>query len=306
MAGAIATPPRVLCADVGGSFVDLAACAADGTILWRHKVPTPTGDWAAFAGVFADALAVVPCTDVRIATAGLVDPDDGSIVSANIPCIHRRRLAHDLSAVLALPVCAINDADAFVLAEAATGVARGHDRVFGIILGTGVGGGLVEHGRIVTGAGGIGGEWGHGAIVHRCPRAPQANPVFACGCGLEGCLDTIGSARGLERLHHFLHGGAATSIAITTAADAGDGRANATVDYWCDLLGGPLAMLLHTLAATIVPVGGGLSNATGLIARLDARVRANQLRPATTAIVVPGAWGDDAGLIGAFVAGNRS
>lgn len=129
-------------------------------------------------------------------------------------------------------------------------------------------------------------------------------PVFACGCGRHGCLDTIGSARGLERLHRFLHGTDATSIAITQGAAAGEARAAATVDYYCDLVGGPLAMLLHAVSATIVPVGGGLAGATHLIAALDARVRANLLTPVTTPIVVPGRLGDEAGLTGAFVAGG--
>ncbi|MGN5375178.1 ROK family protein [Sphingomonas hankookensis] len=246
-----------LCADVGGSFIDIAAFGSDAQIRWRRKTPTPVGDWASFVAVLADAVQAVPTTMLSIATAGLVDPVDGIVTSANIPCIDGRPLARHLRDTLMLPVRVVNDADAFVLAEATLGAAQGHDRVFGIILGTGVGGGLVERGRIVSAAGGIGGEWGHGQAVHASPAGPSANPVFACGCGRRGCLDTIGSARGIERLHAFLHGDAADSIAITRAADAGDARARATVDYYCDLVGGPLAMLLHATSATIVPVGGG-------------------------------------------------
>lgn len=293
-----------LCADVGGSFIDIAAFDDDARIVWRRKTPTPVSDWAAFVAAFADAVQAVPTTIVSIATAGLVDPAGGRVTSANIPCIDGRMLARDLGAALGVAVRVVNDADAFVLAEATLGAAQGHDRVFGIILGTGVGGGLVERGRIVSGAGGIGGEWGHGQVIHASPRAPGAMPVFACGCGRHGCLDTIGSARGLERLHHFLHGVEADSIAITEGSDAGDARAAATVAYFCDLIGGPIAMLLHAVSATIVPVGGGLSNATGLIAALDARVRANLLTPVTTPVVVAGRLGDEAGLVGAFVAGG--
>lgn len=293
-----------LCADVGGSFIDIAAFDGDARIQWRRKTATPVGDWAAFVAAFADAVQAVPCDSVSIATAGLVDPTSGKVTSANIPCIDGRALARDLGAALARPVRVVNDADAFVLAEAAMGVGQGHDRVFGIILGTGVGGGLVERGRIVSGAGGIGGEWGHGQVIHASPVAANAMPVFPCGCGRHGCLDTIGSARGLERLHRFLHGVDADSIAITRGAEAGDAKAYATVAWFCDLIGGPIAMLLHAVSATIVPVGGGLANATGLIAALDARVRANLLTPVATPVVVPGRLGDEAGLIGAFVAGK--
>jgi len=293
-----------LCADVGGSFIDIAAFDDEARIVWRRKMPTPVADWAAFVAVLADAAQATPCETVSIATAGLVDPASGKVTSANIPCIDGRALARDLGAALGRPVRVVNDADAFVLAEAAMGAGRGHERVFGIILGTGVGGGLVEHGRIVSGAGGIGGEWGHGQMIHASPRVPDAMPVFPCGCGRQGCLDTIGSARGLERLHRFLHGIDADSIAITQGADAGDAQAHATVAWFCDLIGGPIAMLLHAVSATIVPVGGGLANATGLIAALDARVRANLLIPVTTPVVVAGRLGDEAGLIGAFVAGK--
>ncbi|KQM57838.1 MULTISPECIES: ROK family protein [unclassified Sphingomonas] len=293
-----------LCADVGGSFIDIAAFDDDARIVWRRKTPTPVTDWAAFVAVFADAVQAVSCDRVGVATAGLVDPLTEIVTSANIPCIDGRRLAHDLGSAIGLPVRVVNDADAFVLAEATLGVGQGHDRVFGIILGTGVGGGLVERGRIVSGTGGIGGEWGHGQVIHASPLARHAMPVFACGCGRRGCLDTIGSARGLERLHHFLHGVDADSIAITQGADAGNVRAAATVGWFCDLIGGPIAMLLHAVSATIVPVGGGLANATGLIAALDARVRANLLIPVTTPVVMAGRLGDEAGLIGAFVAGG--
>ncbi|WP_294323777.1 ROK family protein [uncultured Sphingomonas sp.] len=293
-----------LCADVGGSFIDIAAFDDDARIVWRRKTPTPVDDWAGFVAVFRDAAQATACGRVGVATAGLVDPASGVVASANIPCIDGRRLAHDLRGALALPVLVVNDADAFVLAEATLGAGRGHDRVFGIILGTGVGGGLVERGRIVSGAGGIGGEWGHGQMIHASPVAPDAMPVFACGCGRQGCLDTIGSARGLERLHQFLHGVDVDSIAITRGAEAGEAQAAATVAWFCDLLGGPIAMLLHAVSATIVPVGGGLANATGLIAALDARVRANLLTPVATPVVVPGMLGDEAGLIGAFVAGG--
>lgn len=293
-----------LCADVGGSFIDLAAFDAEARIVWRRKLPTPVADWAAFSRVFAEAVATAPCASVSIATAGLVDPASGVVTSANVPCIDGRALARDLGAALGLPVQVVNDADAFVLAEATLGAGRGHDRVFGIILGTGVGGGLVERGRIVSGAGGIGGEWGHGQAIHASPRAPGAMPVFPCGCGRQGCLDTIGSARGLERLHRFLHGVEADSIAITRGSEGGDVQAAATVAWFCDLLGGSIAMLLHAVSATIVPVGGGLANATALVAALDARVRANLLTPVTTPVVVPGQLGDEAGLVGAFVAGG--
>jgi N-acetylglucosamine kinase len=296
-----------ICADVGGSFVDVAIIGRDGTIVQRQKHATPATDWPGFVRIFAQLQAehaVRTDAPISIATAGLIDPDTGVLTSANIDFIHGRPLARALEQALDRPVTLINDADAFVLAESTLGVARGHRRVFGIILGTGVGGGLIEDGRVVTGAGGVGGEWGHGQVVTRTPHAPGATPVFACGCGRSGCLDTVGGARGLERLHHFLHRTHATSRTITERWAQGDQAATATIDFYCDLVAGPLAMLLNTFPATIVPVGGGLASCAPLVAALDQRVRAGLLRPPAQPMLVPSLLGGDAGLLGAFLSGG--
>jgi N-acetylglucosamine kinase len=167
--------------------------------------------------------------------------------------------------------------------------------VFGLILGTGVGGGLVIDGRLVNGPGGFAGEWGHGPVV----APPLGMSRFPCGCGQTGCLDTVGGARGLERLHLALHRQSSDSRAIVKAWQAGDAAAERTVACWVDLLRGPLAMLVNTVGAAILPVGGGLANSAALIARLDAAVRAAILRKTDAPIVVPGQSGAEPGLIGA-------
>jgi len=300
-----------ICADVGGSFVDVAIFADDATIVHQRKYPTPATDWPAFARIFADlqrdhADQLRAGDPISIAVAGLIDPDTGVLTSANIACIDGRALASDLASLLDRPIVLINDADAFVLAEARLGVGKGHRLVFGIILGTGVGGGLIEDGRVVTGGGGVGGEWGHGQIVTRSPIAPDATPFFQCGCGRWGCLDTVGGARGLERLHQFLHHVDATSRRITEDWVTGDSAAAATIDFYCDLVAGPLAMLLNTVPATIVPVGGGLAGSTALICELDRRVRRDMLRATTHPVLVPSILGGNAGLLGAFLAGRRA
>jgi N-acetylglucosamine kinase len=124
-------------------------------------------------------------------------------------------------------------------------------------------------------------------------------PRFPCGCGQTGCLDTVGGARGLERLHLALHGQSLDSRAIVKAWEAGDADAERTVACWVDLLRGPLAMLVNTVGAAVLPVGGGLANSAPLIARLDAAVRAAILRKTDAPIIVPGQSGAEPGLIGA-------
>lgn len=299
-----------LCADIGGSFVDMGLVDARGEIHDRQRHPTPLTDWPALVALFRDALdrhtdAIASDAPVCIALAGVADPASDTIVSSNIASIHGRRFA-DFGAALGRPVSLINDADAFALAEATLGAGRDHCRVFGIILGTGVGGGLIEDRTVLVDAHGTGGEWGHGQILVDSPVAPGAVPVFDCGCGRRGCLDTVGGARGMERLHTFLHGDRISSLAITNGWIGGDAQCGATIDYYASLVAGPIATLLNTFPATIVPVAGGLSNCEPLIALLDARVRAGLLSRPEAPVVVPTQLRDRAGLLGAALGSGLS
>lgn len=291
----------ITCFDIGGSAIKCAVATPDGTIGALRRVPTPTQDFGAFTAAMRELIAAGGASrGVAISIAGVVDPQEGRIKCANIPCIDGRTLAEDLSQALGLPVWIINDADSFALAEAQAGAGRGHANVFALILGTGVGGGLVYNGRLIGGPGGFAGEWGHGPVAAQFAGTPaQAIPRFPCGCGQTGCLDTVGGARGLERLHHHLHGQQLDSRAIIDAWQAGDARAERTIDCYIGLMSGPLAMLVNTVGASILPVGGGLANSAPLIARLDAAVRAAILRKTEAPIVVPGQSGAEPGLIGA-------
>lgn len=293
----------ITCFDIGGSAIKSAAAGADGQIGELRRVPTPAHDFAAFSAAMKQLIAAGgPSRGVAISIAGVIDPADGRIKCANIPCIDGRTLAADLAAELGLPVWIANDADCFALAEAQAGAGRGHANVFGLILGTGVGGGLVIDGRLIGGPGGFAGEWGHGPVApHYAGTPPQAIPRFACGCGQTGCLDAIGGARGLERVHAALHPGVSPldSRQIIDAWQDGDANAARTIDCFVDILSGPLAMLVNTIGASVLPVGGGLSNSAPLIAMLDQAVRARILRKTGAAIIVQGQSGAEPGLIGA-------
>lgn len=291
----------ITCFDIGGTAIKSALANAAGHLGDVTRVPTPTRDFAAFTAAMQALIAAGgPSRGVAISIAGVIDPQDGRIKCANIPCIDGRALAADLAAALKLPVWILNDADSFTLAETRAGAARGHANVFGLILGTGVGGGLVIGGRLVGGPGGFAGEWGHGPVAAQCAGSPPASiPRLPCGCGQAGCLDTVGGARGLERLHHVLHGQTRDSRVIVDAWQAGDADAERTVSCFIDLLAGPLAMLVNTVGASILPVGGGLANSAPLVARLDRAVRAAILRKTDAPIVVPGQSGAEPGLIGA-------
>ena len=273
--------------DIGGSRI---RAARNGEAL--GEVTTPA-DRTAFVAAIAGFLTPQDRA-LAISIAGVVDPATQAIKVANIPCIDGTALGPDLEAALGRRVLVLNDADCFVLAELAQGAARGHRNVFGIILGSGVGGGLVIGGRLVQGAGGYAGEWGHGPVIR--------DPALPCGCGQTGCLDTVGSARGLERLHEHLTGEVIGSVEVMRRWRGG--RPMPAVNLWLDLVAGQLAMVVNLVGASVVPVGGGLSNDRALIAALDRAVRARILRRLDQPLVVVAEAGPDAGLIGAAFAGG--
>jgi N-acetylglucosamine kinase len=289
----------LVCFDIGGSRIKAARARDGGAVEPLGDVATPREDFAAFVGALGGFLFGRAARGVAISIAGVVDPDTGRLKVANIPCLDGRRVAAELSSALGQPVWVFNDADCFVLAEARLGAGRGHRSVFGVILGTGVGGGLVLDGRIVTGTGGYAGEWGHGPVVNAA-----LVPWFDCGCGLRGCLDTVGGARGIERLHAHLSGAALESVAVLERWQAGDAAAGRTVEVWSEVVSGPLAMVLNVVGASVVPVGGGLSNVPALIGRLDLAVRARVLRASPEPLLRVAELRVEPGLVGAALAGS--
>lgn len=297
----------IICFDIGGSAIKGAVAVSPSAITPLGRVPTPPADFDAFAAAIGTMAAKAPApreAPIAIAITGVVDPDTGIIKCANIPCVDGRHLAAEISARIARPVLVANDADCFALAEAVEGAGRGHRIVFGAILGSGVGGGLVIDSRIITGPGGFAGEWGHGPVAATSAGSPPvAIPHFACGCGLKGCVNTIGGARGMELLHRHLHGIELPSTAIVTAWLAGDPAAGRTVACQIDLLASPLALTINIVGAGKVPVGGGLAQAPEFIARLDHEVRRRTLRRLDTPLVVPGSLSLDPGLVGAAILG---
>lgn len=294
--------PAMLCADIGGSFLSTALIAADGTVLLRERVPTPTRDLAAFVGLLADFAARhdphgrLP---FGLSVAGVIDPATGMVLSANIPCLTGCALADRLQSTLRRPVSVANDADCFALGEALHGAGRGRRIVFGIVLGSGVGGGLVVDGRLIVGEGGLTGEWGHGPVLPPHDGIAGALPSFPCGCGQRGCLDTVGGARGLERLHHHLHGVRLDSRSIVEAWCRGESQAGHTIGLQVDVVSRFLAMVVNLVGASVVPVGGALGTVVRLVECLDLAVRSRILRPTSAPIVVPAQYLADAPLIGA-------
>lgn len=299
----------IVCFDIGGTTIKGAVAHSVDDIRPFPRQRTPANDFTAFVATLKSVIAEAGGTPrcVAISIAGVVDPDTQKAVVANVPCINGRQLQTDLETALGLPVLIANDADCCVLAEAGIGAGRNHRVVFGVILGTGVGGGLVIDGKLINGNGGFAGEWGHGPVAAtRAGTPPVELPRFACGCGQIGCVDAVCSARGMEKLHAELSGQGLSSEQITQAWIAGNPTAARTIDVYLDILSGPLALVANVTGTTIIPVGGGLSNCGPLIEAIDTAVRSRILRRFDRPLVVQALCQVEPGLVGAAVLGFAS
>lgn len=298
----------ITCLDIGGSGIKGAVASSPSQIDLLGRLRTPLDDFDAFAQTIREIVALSPAPEgstVAIAITGVIDPSTGVIKCANIPCIDGRTLAADLGARLERPVVIGNDADLFALAEAGAGAGQGYDIVFGVILGTGVGGGLVIDGKVITGAGGYAGEWGHAPVAATRVLDPAVElPRLPCGCGQQGCVDTLGGARGLERLHKHFTGTTKNSVEIVAAWEAGEPAASRTIDAFMEIVAAPLALVVNVVGAGIVPVGGGLAKSRALLTRLDREMRARILRKTTAPLVVPAVLEVEPGLVGAAILGG--
>ena len=296
----------IICFDIGGSFIKSAVARAPEDITPLPSHPTPLEDFDAFAATLIGVIAAAGIRPERVAMSitGIIDPETGVATVANIACIHRRALRADLERLLGMDVLVANDADCFALAEAGLGAGRGHAIVLGAILGSGVGGGLVANGRLVNEGGGFAGEWGHGPVLPSFAGDPPiAIPAYECACGQRSCLNTVGGARGMERLHRDIHGAERSSRDIVDAWRSGDPAATRTIEIYVDLVATPLALAVNITGASIVPVGGGLAKSGPLMERLDDAVRARTLRKFWRPLVVPGSLSIEPGLAGAALLG---
>ena len=225
-------------------------------------------------------------------------------VLANIPCLSGTNLQADLQARLQRPVRLANDADCAALSEARDGAGAGHRSVFGLIMGTGVGGGLVLDGKLLQGASGLAGEFGHLPL----PRRDAADgPVVACKCGQEGCIDKSASGPALLRLHLQLTGKKLTaSPQLTELARNGDAEALATLDKFFTTVAKAMVTVLHMFDPEIIVVCGGLSNLPGLYEAVPARWGRFAMIPNIRTKLVPAKYGALTGLRGAAWLGQSA
>ena len=249
--------------DLGGTKIEAVALAADGTVAWRERVATPKTS----ADDIYDAIAelVTRCeselhatASVGIGTPGSLSPKTGLLRGSNTVMLNGQPVKEALQARLKREVRMANDANCFALSEAVDGAGKGAANVFGVILGTGVGGGVVINGQIVNGLHAIAGEWGHNPLPW--PTADEL-PGTRCYCGKHGCIETWLSGPGIAA--HFAAGGTPTTEIVNRAA-AGDAVAEAYLQRVEDRLARALATLINMMDPDVIVLGGGVSN----IARL--------------------------------------
>ncbi len=257
--------------DLGGTKIEAAILEDDGAIAVRERVGTPVGYDAKITAI-TDLVRAVEARrglgplNTGLGHPGSHNPRTGLMRNANSTALNGRPLDRDVSAALGREVRCANDANCFALSEARDGAGAGAASVFGVILGTGVGGGLVIGGELVRGADGNAGEWGHTALPW---PTPEEIPGPACYCGLSGCVEAWCSGPALAADHARVTGETLTAEAIAAGAQAGDATARASLDRHEARLARALASVVNIVDPEIIVLGGGLSNLPGLPQRLE-------------------------------------
>jgi len=292
--------------DIGGTKIELVAFRDDAHGLHevhRERIPTPGTDFAEFVQAMGQLvkradIALDMCAAVGIGLPGIVDTSTGRQLSSNVPALNGRVVAAALQEALQRPLVIGNDCQCFALSEADGGAADALPSMFGAILGTGAGGGYCFNGRLLRGANGIAGEWGHWPLPAALLQQYQL-PVIPCACGRSGCLERYVSGPGMSQLHRHLGGDGAAPMAIVAQAAAGTALAQQTLALHLDLLAHALATLVITLDPHAIVLGGGLSQLAHLYEKLPAAMNRHLFSGVRTPPVLPPTFGDAGGARGA-------
>jgi fructokinase len=288
--------------DLGGTKIEVIALDRDGRELWRRRVATPQDDYGGTIRTIAELVAAAERGlgrrgTVGVGTPGAIEPSSGLIKNSNSVAIMGRPLDRDLEAALGRPVQLANDANCFALSEAVDGAAAGAAIVFGAILGTGVGGGLVVNGRVLTGANAIAGEWGHNPLPW--PRDDE-RPGPRCYCGRFGCIESFLSGPGFARLFAAGTGDShLDAAAIAAAAAAGDAQAETALQAYEERLARALAHVINIVDPEFIVLGGGMSNLQRLYAAVPRLWQGTVFSDTIATKLVPPRFGDSSGVRGA-------
>jgi predicted NBD/HSP70 family sugar kinase len=289
--------------DLGGTKTEIIALGPSGETVLRRREPTPANDYGATVGLLvrlvkeaATELGSDHSFSVGVGTPGSLSPVTGFIRNSNSTCLIGRPLRQELERALGKTVRMANDADCFALSEALDGAARGAATVFGVILGTGVGGGIVVNGRVLSGPNAIAGEWGHNPLPW--PR-DEERPGPACYCGKPGCIETFLSGPGLALDHERAAGEKRRPEEIVERARNGEERASAALQRYEDRLARALATVINVVDPDVIVLGGGMSNVESLYERVPPLLARWIFSDVVRTRLVPNAHGDSSGVRGA-------
>ena len=302
--------------DLGGTKIEGVVLDHTGAMVDRCRVATPRGDYPATIRAIVDLVQTLEgaggvlggnrpngAESVGVGIPGSVSRLTGRVKNANSVCLIGQDLAGDLARALGRPVKLANDADCFTLSEAVDGAAAGSSLVFGVILGTGVGGGIVANGRLLGGANTITGEWGHNPLPW--PR-PEELPGPACYCGKRGCIETFLSGPGLAASYFQATGHTLTTEEIALSAGSGQQSARETVALFEERLARALSGVINILDPQVIVLGGGVSN-IGRIYRSVPKIWGRYVfSDQVDTRLVRARFGDSSGVRGAAWLGRES
>jgi len=286
--------------DLGGTKIEgvVVDAAHPDRIIARTRIPTESA--SGYAHIVSRVRLVVERLEaasgaprpsvIGIGTPGAIEPAAGTLKNSNTTCLNGMPLARDLTEALGAEARLANDANCFALAEATLGAARGRDVVIGLILGTGVGGGIVVHGRVLTGRHGIAGEWGHN------PVCGESTP---CYCGRAGCVETVISGPALERYYEAM-AGRRLSLADIARRAPDDPAAESTLGRLTARFGEAIAAVINIVDPDAIVIGGGVGNIDRLyLPETCAAIRRHLFNPDLRTELLRPTLGDSAGVYGA-------
>jgi fructokinase len=286
--------------DLGGTKIE--AIAIDGSSeLLRRRIAAPRGDYAATIAAVRDLVASIEREvgtkgTVGVGIPGAISRVSGLVKNANSTWLIGHAFDRDLEHALDRPVRVTNDANCFALSEATDGAAQGMQTVFGVILGTGTGGGLVVNGRVLEGRHRIAGEWGHNPLPW--PQNGE-NPGPPCYCGRSGCIETFLSGAGLAATYASIAGRHAEAMDVAARAESGEAAAIQTLEIYEHRLARALASIINVLDPDAIVLGGGLSNIGRVYKRVPPLLKGFVFSDSADTPIVAARHGDSSGVRGA-------
>lgn len=287
--------------DLGGTKIEGIALSEDGGVVARRRIDTPRGEYRGILNAIAGLVLQLEkeagqAATVGIGTPGALSPATGLLRNSNSTELNGHPVKSDLEALLAREVRIENDANCFALSEATDGAAAGATVVFGAIIGTGTGAGIVINGRVLTGINAIGGEWGHNPLPW--PR-DEERPGVECYCNRRGCIETFISGPGLSRDYAGLTGKTVPAQEVVKLAEQGEDMAETALRRYEDRMARSLAHIINILDPDVIVLGGGMSNVARLYETVPALWGQYVFSDVVNTRLVPPLHGDASGVRGA-------